>query len=127
MQSSVFIELRFWLLMALSLVAPVAIYYGLLISRAVSSRTVLALGLLLTVLSGVDVYLLQALGHMAQQTRSLADDAVFLSELSVALYVLPVLFAGVGVNLVSHVLVRHLREAERRFDDVHRNGPNPTE
>ena len=127
MQSSVFIELRFWLLMVLSIVAPIAIYYGLLVSRSVSPRTVLALGLLLTLLSGVDVYLLQTLSHLAQQTASLADDAVFLSELSVALCVLPVLFGGVGVNLVSHVLVRHLGSAERRFDEAQRNDLNHVE
>ena len=28
---------------------------------------------------------------------------------------------GIGVNLVSHVLVRHLTQAERRFDAEHRD------
>lgn len=121
MQLSVFIELRFWLLLALSVVAPTAIYYGLLLRRAVSSRTVLAFGLLLTVLAGVDVYLLQSLSHLAANTASVVDDEVFLSEVGVALYVLPVLFGGIGVNLVSHVLVRHLTQAERRFDAEHRD------
>ncbi|RID98264.1 hypothetical protein [Simplicispira hankyongi] len=121
MQSSVFIELRFWFLLVLSGVAPIAIYYGLLVRRAVSSGTVLALGLLLTVIAGVDVYLLQWLSHLAAKTTSAVDDAVFVSEVRVALYVLPVLFGGIGVNLVSHVLLRHLAQAERRFDTEHRN------
>lgn len=118
MQSSVFIELRFWFLLLFSIVVPSAIYYALLVRRAVSSGTVLALGLLLTVLAGVDVFLLQSLSHLAAKTPSVADDAVFLSEVTVALYVLPVLFGGVGVNLVSHVLVRHLTQAERRFEEA---------
>jgi len=80
MPSSVFPELRFWLLIAFSLVLPCAIYAALLFRRAVSSGTVLALGMLLIVL-----------------------------------------FGGIGVNLVSHVLVRHLTQAERRFDAEHRN------
>lgn len=121
MQSSVFIELRFWFLLVLSGVAPIAIYYGLLVRRAVSSGTVLVLGLLLTVIAGVDVYLLQWLSHLAAKTTSAVDDAVFVSEVRVALYVLPVLFGGIGVNLVSHVLLRHLAQAERRFDTEHRN------
>ncbi|MGB4925859.1 MAG: hypothetical protein WBP25_05095 [Giesbergeria sp.] len=121
MPSSVFPELRFWLLIAFSLVLPCAIYAALLFRRAVSSGTVLALGMLLIVLAGVDVYLLQSLTHLAAKTASAVDDAVFLSEVGVALYVLPVLFGGIGVNLVSHVLVRHLTQAERRFDAEHRN------
>lgn len=121
MPSSVFPELRFWLLIAFSLVLPCAIYAVLLFRRAVSSGTVLALGLLLIVLAGLDVYLLQSLSHLAAKTASVVDDAVFLSEVGLALYVLPVLFGGIGVNLVSHVLVRHLTQAERRFDAEHRN------
>ena len=121
MPSSVFPELRFWLLIAFSLVLPCAIYAVLLFRRAVSSGTVLALGMLLIVLAGVDVYLLQSLTHLAAKTASIVDDAVFLSEVGLALYVLPVLFGGIGVNLVSHVLVRHLTQAERRFDAEHRD------
>jgi hypothetical protein len=32
------------------------------------------------------------------------------------------MFGGVGINLVSHVLVNHLLEAEKRFKDEH---PDP--
>ncbi|MNV98981.1 hypothetical protein D3C71_1942950 [compost metagenome] len=70
-------------------------------------------------ISGVDVYLLQSLAAVAKNTPSLADDAVFISELSIALYILPVVFGGIGVNLISHVLLRHLTEAEKRFDREH--------
>lgn len=120
MKFSVFLEMRFWLLVACSVVLPVAIYWALLVRRAVSSFTVLALGVVLTLLAGVDVYLLQSLTRQAAQTASALDDAVFHSELAVALYVLPVLFGGVGVNLVSHVLLRHLGRAEGRFEHERR-------
>src|SRR2546429_4071952 len=36
--------------------------------------------------SGVDVYLLQSLASAARQTPSLSDNAIFVSELSTALY-----------------------------------------
>jgi len=32
---------------------------------------------------------------------------------------LPVVFGGIGVNLISHVRLRHLTEAEKRFDREH--------
>ncbi len=114
MSASVFVEAKFWLLVLFSFVVPVAIYALLLAKRAVSRTTVLALGFALIVVSAFDLYLLQSLGARAKLTPSLVDDTVFLSELTVALYLLPVLFAGVGVNVVSHVLVRHIDAAEAR-------------
>ena len=75
--------------------------------------------LALVLIAGVDVYLLQSLSSLAKTSPSLADDALFVSELSIALYVLPVVFGGIGVNLISHVLLRHLTEAEKRFEREH--------
>ena len=49
------------------------------------------------------MYLLQSLAAVAKNTPSLADDAVFISELSIALYVLPVVFGGIGVNLIREL------------------------
>jgi hypothetical protein len=77
---------------------------------------VLLLGIILIVVSGVDVFLLQRLGAMAKSSPSLIDNIIFASEISVALYVLPLLFAGIGMNLISHILINHLGDAERRFD-----------
>lgn len=125
MTPSVFVELRFWLLVAFSLVVPVAIYGGLLAKRAVSRATVLALGLALVAVAGVDLYLLQSLVAMAKATPSLADDALFLSELTLGLYLLPALFAGIGINVISHVLIRHLEDAERRFERLHPDSRGP--
>lgn len=116
MQPTVFVELKFWLLVAFSLVAPVVIYGALLGKRAVSRVTVLVLGLALVAIAGLDMYLLQSLVQMARSTPSLADDAVFLSELTLGLYLLPALFAGISINVISHVLIRHLDEAERQFE-----------
>jgi MFS family permease len=117
--TTVFFELRFWLLVAFSVVLPIGIYVLMLVKRAISRRVVLAFGLILIVLAGVDVYLLQGLASSAKTTPSLFDDAVFLSELSVALYLLPAMIGGIGVNVVSHVLISHLVDAEKRFDKEH--------
>lgn len=119
MSLSVFVEMRFWLLVIFSLVLPAGIYGVLLHSRSISSRAVLVFGIALVLISGVDVYLLQSLSSLAKTSPSLADDALFVSELSIALYVLPVVFGGIGVNLISHVLLRHLTEAEKRFEREH--------
>jgi hypothetical protein len=120
MTTSVFAELTFWLLILFSVAAPTIIYGVLLRKRAVSRSTVLIFGLALVIIAGVDVYLLQRLAALAKHTSSLADDAVFVSELSVALYLLPALFGGIGINMVSHVLIRHLDEAETQFRKEYR-------
>lgn len=122
MSLSVFVELRFWLLVVFSLVLPAGIYTVLLITRSISRWAVLGFGIALVLIAGVDVYLLQSLASLAKNSPSLADDAVFVSELSIALYILPVVFGGIGVNLISHVLLHHLSGAEKRFDREHRDG-----
>ena len=113
---SVFVEVRFWLLVALSAVLPAAIYAALLVRRAISRTTVVLFGLVLVLIAGLDVYLLQGLAKLARITPSLADDAVFLSELSIALCILPVISGRFGVNLVSNFLLRHLCKADGRLD-----------
>ena len=122
MNQSVFVELRFWLLVVFSLVVPAGIYVALLATRSISRLAVLWFGVALVLIAGVDVYLLQTLAALAHKTTSLTDDIVFTSELTVALYVLPLVFGGMGVNLISHVLLRHLSEAEGRFDREHTDG-----
>ncbi|WP_422843544.1 hypothetical protein [Acidovorax sp. M2(2025)] len=122
MSLSVFVELRFWVLVVFSLVLPAAIYAVLLASRSISRAAVLGFGVALVLIAGVDGYLLQSLANLAKISPSLADDAVFLSELSIGLYVLPLVCGGIGVNLISHVLLRHLGEAEARFEKEHPGG-----
>lgn len=116
MKDTVFFELEFFLLIASSIVMPIGIYVFLLRTRAIFRLTVLVFASILVALSGADVFLLKTLSNLAKVTLSLLDDKLFSSELSVALYILPVVFAGIGVNLVSHVLIAHLTEAEQKFD-----------
>jgi hypothetical protein len=119
MSTTVFAEIRFWLLVAFSVVLPFGIYGTLLAKRAVSRKTVLLFGFAMVALAGIDVYLLQSLAASAKATPSLSDDTVFVSELSLALYLLPAMFGGIGINMVSHVLIRHLVDAEAQFDKDH--------
>ncbi len=121
MKSSVFAELYFWLLVACSVVFPTAIYIALLFKRAVSRGTILILGLTLVAVSGVDVFLLQRLEAMSKLSPSLLDDAVFNSEVTIGFYLLPALFAGIGIDVISHVLIRHLDRAQKAFRQEHRD------
>ena len=119
MKFSVFAEFYFWLLVVCSVILPVAIYATLLFRRAVSRATILVLGLTLVAVSGVDLFLLQRLQGMSKLTPSLLDDALFNSEVTIGFYLLPALFAGIGINVISHVLIRHLDKAQKTFRREH--------
>ena len=58
---------------------------------------------------------------MAKNMHSSRDSRVFASELSVALSLcfLPAILAGIGANVISHILIRHLDHTERRLDREH--------
>ncbi len=116
MMQSVFLEWEFFTLVLLSLVMPAGIYGLLLKSSSISRLSVLIFAMLLIVLSGIDVFLLMTLRDMAVTTPSVLDDRIFNGELSMALYLLPAVFAGIGVNLISHVLINHLNVAERSYN-----------
>jgi len=118
LSNTVFTQAEFWALIAFSVVLPFLIYWRLLSTRAIAQSSILLLGLALVAIAGVDVYLLQRLAALARHSPSLSDDALFLSELSLALYLLPALFGGIGINLVSHVLLKHLGAAEKRFENA---------
>lgn len=98
------------------MVMPAAIIWMCLTIRRVSRLHVLAVGLLLVAIAGIDIYLLQALKRLARETPSTADNVIFDSEITVGLYVLPALLAGIGVNIASHVVIQHLSDGQRRFD-----------
>ncbi|MEO6972753.1 MAG: hypothetical protein ABI135_04930 [Rhodoferax sp.] len=115
MQDTVFVELQFWLLVLISFVVPGVIVWACLTVREVSRNTVLVLGVLLVIIAGFDFYLLQTLARMAKLTPSLAGGAIFDSEITVGLYVLPAFLAGIGINVVSPVLIQQLTDAEERF------------
>jgi hypothetical protein len=127
MNQSVFVEFEFWLLVVFSIVMPAAIIWVCLTIRRVSRPHVLTVALLLVMLAGVDIYLLQTLKHRARETPSTADDMIFDSEITVGLYILPALLAGIGVNIASHVVIQHLSDAQRRFDRHGRSDVRPTE
>jgi hypothetical protein len=120
MQKSYFLEFEFIALVTFSFVLPMAILIWLSVKRAIARVTVLLFGVLLIVLSGVDFVLLRSLAASATRTRAALDDPALGSALSVALYLLPVVFAGIGTNVVSHVLIEHLTKAENKFDQEHR-------
>ena len=119
LRESVFLEKEFLLLVVFSLLFPALIYGTMWFRRAISRSTILLFGFVLIALSGMDIYLLQILSNMAKHSSSMLDDKIFSSEISVALYILPALFAGTGINVVSHILINHLNEAESRFDKKH--------
>ncbi len=121
MGHTIFAELKFWLMVLASVVLPFGLYAVLMTKRAISRRTTLLLGFALVAIAGMDVYFLQILARAAKSTPSLADDAVFVSEVSIALYLLPAMFGGIGVNVISHVLLMHLDDANRQFNHEHLN------
>jgi branched-subunit amino acid ABC-type transport system permease component len=112
---SILAQRAFYLLIIFSLLVPAAVYRNLWRRRAISRPTVLAFGVLLILLAGIDVYLLRLVSALSKLSPSTWDDVIFNSELTVALYLLPTLFAGTGLNIISHLLIRHLTQAERRF------------
>lgn len=111
-----FFRLEFFLLILFSFLIPSAIYLTMMIKHSISRMTVLLFGVTLLLLAGVDVVLLHHLANETRHTAALFEDKIFTSELSLALYLLPLVSAGIGINIVSHVLITHLTEAERNFD-----------
>ena len=95
---------------------PVGTYRFMMWRRAISRKTVLLLGFMLVAKSGVTMFLLQRLAEMAKGSPSLLDNIIFASQFSVVLYFVPILLAGIGVNMLSQVLMSHLADAERRFE-----------
>lgn len=116
MNQIVFLKIQFWILVASSLALPGWICWFLLTRRAISRKVVLFFGVTLLLLSALDLVLLPVLHNEAIRSKTTLDDEVFASEYSIALYLLPLLSAGLGVNLISHVLRTHLRFAELQYD-----------
>jgi hypothetical protein len=121
MSNTMFTEVRFWLMVLVSVVPPFGICALLLAKRSISRRSVLLLGFTLIAIAGLDAYFPQTVSAAARLTPSLADNALLISELSLALYLLPAMFGGIGVNHISHILISHLVEAEQRFLNEHPN------
>lgn len=118
MTESAWIELYFFALTAVSLVLPISLYGYMMYKRVISRPTVFCFGVILIALSGANLFLLQRLSALAARSPALWDNKMFNSELSMALYLLPVVFAGIGVNVISHILISHLGDAEKLFDQA---------
>lgn len=108
------VELRFWLLIVLSLAVPAGLYALLRRRGAISSGTTLLLGVTLVAVAAIDTGLLHSLASGAASTVTKLDD-VFASEMAIGLYLVPALFGGVGIDLISTVLRSHLQAAEHRY------------
>jgi hypothetical protein len=113
---SAFSEIEFFLLILFSIILPASIYGYMMWKKVISRGAVLMFGITLIAIAGVCVFLLQRLKVIAAASPSFIDDKMFSSEISLALYLLPALFAGVGVNVISHLLISHLEKAEKQFD-----------
>ena len=122
MGTTAFAELEFWLLVIMSMIAPLLVWRVLHSKRAPSRSSIFSLGLILVAISGTAFYLLQTLAAQSKQSPSLADDVLFASELTLSLYLLPALFAGIGINLISDRLIRHLRDSDDAFGRDGENG-----
>lgn len=120
MSGSVFVELHFWVLMLMSIGVPAALYATLHRRRAISPRTVLLLGLTLVGVAAADTSLLRGLQVEAARTPSSIDD-FFASEMAIGFYLVPALFGGVGIDLISSVLRAHLQAAEHRYRSERRD------
>ena len=119
MNDSIFVEKEFFLLIVVSIILPVGLYAFMMAKKALSRTSVLLFGVILVVISGANVVLLQRLATMAKLSASTLDNRVFSSEISLALYLLPALFAGIGINIISHIIIVHLGDAERQFEREH--------
>ncbi len=115
-----FAETEFYVLIVFSLILPISLYGYMMWKRAISRKTVMLLGSILIVIAGVNVVLLRRLVTLATVSSTIIGDSIFKSELSVSLYLLPILYAGIGVNMLSHLLINHLTDAEKRFDQGHK-------
>ena len=112
--SSAFLQFEFALLILLSFVLPIRVYVVMYRKTSIARRTLVILALALIVMSGADFVLLQRLADVASQTPTHADDWIFSSQLSIALYLVPAIFTGIGMNLLTQVLITPLAaKAER--------------
>jgi hypothetical protein len=116
MADSVFLDFEFFLLVLFSLVLPSSTYAFMLYRQLVSRRVVLIFGVSLIIMAGINIYLLGWLADAAKDTPSKLDDKVFASAVSLALFLFPAVFAGIGTHVVAHVMIHHLDEAEKRYD-----------
>jgi hypothetical protein len=114
---SVLIKFEFWALVLTSLALPVVIIWHLLRIIRISRTVLIAYACMLIALAGLDVVLITYVASLAKATRGIADDQVFRSEYTLALYLLPLISAGVGINLLSFAITQHLKVQSSIVDE----------
>jgi hypothetical protein len=115
LENSAFFELEFYLLIGVTFIFPTLVYVYMLKKRSISRTHVLFYGIVLIFVAALSVFFLSQLHDIAKLSRSLSDDKLFASELTIALYLVPAIFAGIGINIISHVLIVHLEQAEKAY------------
>ncbi len=118
MNHSIYLEHEFWGLILCTIILPAWIFIWLARNRKFSRLTLTTIGVMLVTFTGLDVIFLRRLSDKAKATATLMDDRIFSSEISIALYIIPMILAGIGVNLISYVLCEHLsiKELENTGD-----------
>jgi hypothetical protein len=106
--SAIYFEGEFWSLVVTALLLPGGIFSWLIRKRRVSWKVATVLSIILIVLGGIVAVLLQMLATRVKATPEIGDDMIFASEFSIALYILPLLLAGIGMNLLTRVLNDHV-------------------
>lgn len=94
-----------------------AIYLLLYLKKSTSPLVVFLCGIGLIFVSVVTLFKLGDISEMARVYLNPTGYKQVMTESRLALYVLPFLSAGVGSNLISHVLLQHLRRTEQIYRD----------
>lgn len=108
MDNPLFLELEFWALLLCSTFLPAVLLIWMTWKRVLSKYIIISIGFFLIFLAGIDAFLLGLLSVEAEATKSILDDKIFHSELSIALYIVPLVLAKIGVSLITHVLCNHI-------------------
>jgi hypothetical protein len=108
LRRTAFVEGEFLVLIVSSVFIAAIIYRALWSRRVISRSRALIFGLTFIILAGVDMFLLRVLTNLARLSPSIFNNVVFDSGLTAALYLLPTLFAGTGINVVSHLVIHPL-------------------
>lgn len=108
MENSAFLSVQFWTLVIISFVLPCIIFFRFIRKRKCRHAHILLFALLLIALAGTDVLLLRQLESIARKTPDLMDDRVFLSQYSLALYILPLVSGTLGSDLLAYVVTAHI-------------------
>lgn len=112
MNNPFYLEFKFWGALSCSVIIPTILFAWMTWRRSISAFVIIVIGLFLVFIAGIDAIFLRLLSAKAKATPDILDDKIFVSEISIALYIIPLILAGIGVNLASHVLCNHIIIAE---------------